>query len=68
MRLVKDWIRSVKILVSSCDSDLQVARSHHIPRVRLRPWVSLVALQEVEEGGGYVSKSFTDPFQRWERL
>ena len=51
MRLVKDWIRSVKVLVSPCDSDLQVARSHHIPRVRLRPWVSLVALQEVEDGG-----------------
>ena len=30
----------------------QVTRTHHIPRVKLRPWVSLVGLQEVEEGGG----------------
>ena len=38
---------------TSCDAQLsiQVARSHHIPRVKLRPWLSLVALQEVEEGG-----------------
>ena len=38
--------------VSTCHTYLQVVRTHHIPRVKLRPWLSLVGLQEVEEGGG----------------
>ena len=40
------------VLVSTCHTYLQVARTHHIPRVKLRPCLSLVGLQEVEEGGG----------------
>ena len=50
---IGERLDKVKVLASTCDAHLyiQVARSHHIPRVKLRPWLSLVALQEVEEGG-----------------
>ena len=45
-----------------------MARCHHIPRVKLRPWLSLVALQEVEEGGWECLHRFSlnlfEPFRK----